>query len=69
MRFGSDQLRLEIEDHGSGLAPAHPHPGIGMVAMRERAELLGGSIRFDRPPEGGTRVAIDIPRETLGSYA
>ena len=68
LRFVSDSLRLEIEDHGSGLATSRPRAGIGMVAMRERAELLGGSVRFERPDEGGTRVAMDVPRAPLESY-
>jgi signal transduction histidine kinase len=69
LRFCADRLRLEVEDHGSGLATSRVRPGIGMVAMRERAELLGGTIRFERPSEGGTRVLIDIPREPRESYA
>ena len=37
--------------------------GIGLVAMRERAELMGGQIVFSRPPEGGTLVHLTVPRE------
>jgi signal transduction histidine kinase len=42
--------------------------GIGLVAMRERAELLGGGIEFARPAEGGTRVRLRVPRENLDSH-
>jgi nitrate/nitrite-specific signal transduction histidine kinase len=29
--------------------------------MRERAEILCGTLRFERPAEGGTRVVLDVP--------
>jgi signal transduction histidine kinase len=31
--------------------------------MRERAELLKGTIEFKRPPQGGTLVTLKVPRE------
>ena len=64
VEFAPSKLCLEVEDHGSGL-PARPaagaRRGIGMVAMRERADLLHGVLAFDRPAEGGTRVRLDVP--------
>ncbi|MGH9492489.1 MAG: histidine kinase, partial [Terriglobales bacterium] len=41
LRFLPEALELEVEDHGCGLAAQGSKPGIGLVAMRERAELLG----------------------------
>ncbi len=41
LRFEPAELELEVEDHGKGLAPAEGQTGIGLVAMRERAEILG----------------------------
>jgi signal transduction histidine kinase len=35
--------------------------GLGLVAMRERAELVGGWIEFGRPSEGGTIVRFRVP--------
>ena len=48
--------------------------GIGLVAMRERAELMGGVVEFLRPGPGaqsgsGTLVRLRVPREKLDSYA
>ena len=65
LRFTSDHLQLEIEDHGSGFPAPAPRQGIGLVAMRERAELLGGRIAIARPADGGTMVSMTIPRERL----
>jgi signal transduction histidine kinase len=42
--------------------------GIGMVAMRERAELLRGKIEFLRPSEGGTLVRLEVPLTAAGPY-
>lgn len=65
LRFTAGDLQLEIEDHGSGFPSAGPRQGIGLVAMRERAELLGGKIAIARPADGGTLVSMAIPRERL----
>ena len=43
--------------------------GIGLVAMRERSELMGGQITISRLPEGGTVVHLTVPREKAESYA
>jgi signal transduction histidine kinase len=67
LRFAEDHLGLEIEDRGSGFSTSTPRQGIGLVAMRERAELLGGKIAVTRPTEGGTLVRMTVPRERLES--
>jgi signal transduction histidine kinase len=64
LRFAPEHLALEIEDHGSGFAAARGR-GIGLVAMRERAELLEGSIAFDRPVEGGALVRLTVPKGSI----
>jgi signal transduction histidine kinase len=66
--FQPDALELDVEDHGKGFERPRAQQGIGVVAMRERAELLGGSIEFLRPPEGGTRVLLRVPRERVDSH-
>jgi len=68
LRFLSDALELEVEDHGSGITERPNRHGIGLVAMRERSELMGGRIAFSRPPEGGTLVHLAVPREKAESY-
>ncbi|HEX3103669.1 MAG TPA: ATP-binding protein [Terriglobales bacterium] len=67
--FAEDHLELEIEDRGSGFSTSGPRQGIGLVAMRERAELLGGKIAITRAAEGGTVVRMTVPRERLESNA
>jgi signal transduction histidine kinase len=61
--FLPQALEVEIEDHGTGFQERPNKRGIGLVAMRERSELMGGQIVFSRPPEGGTLVHLAVPRE------
>ncbi len=68
LRFLPQVLELEVEDHGIGLAERPARQGIGLVAMRERSELVGGKLVFSRPPEGGTLVHLTVPRERAESY-
>jgi len=69
LRFLPGSLNLEVEDHGRGIGGEAANKGIGMVAMRERAELLGGMIDVSKPAQGGTIVSLAIPRETLDGHA
>ena len=69
LQYEADRLELDVEDRGKGLPNGNTRSGIGLVAMRERAELLGGTIEFTRPPEGGTRVSLIVPRERTESNA
>jgi signal transduction histidine kinase len=66
LRYLPRTLELEVEDHGSGFVAQSVKQGIGLVAMRERAELLGGSIEFARPLPSGTLVRLTVPREKIG---
>jgi signal transduction histidine kinase len=61
LHFSSGSLQLEVEDHGSGFVLQSARQGIGLVAMRERAELLHGKIEFLKPAEGGTLVRLQVP--------
>jgi signal transduction histidine kinase len=63
LRFLLQALELEVEDHGVGFVEKSTRSGIGLVAMRERAELLGGTIEFLNPAEGGTLVRLKVPIE------
>jgi signal transduction histidine kinase len=74
LRFLPQALEVEVEDHGKGFEAQASTQGIGLVAMRERAELLGGTVEFLRPARGdrgkgadgsGTLVRLRVPREKL----
>jgi signal transduction histidine kinase len=67
LAFREEKLSLEIEDHGKGMQPDPAKRGIGVVAMRERAELLGGTIQWLPVPGGGTLVRLEVPKERLSA--
>jgi signal transduction histidine kinase len=69
LRFLARSLELEVEDHGVGFVERSSRSGIGLVAMRERAELLSGSISFLKPAEGGTLVRLRVPIEKTELHA
>lgn len=68
LHYQPGALTLEVEDHGKGIPQEKPQHGIGLVAIRERAEIVGGKLEYSRPAEGGTRVRLSVPRERLESH-
>lgn len=60
---------MEVSDDGRGL-PDRETPGrrgVGLITIRERAQLLGGTAEFSGAPGGGTCIAIRVPIEGMTS--
>jgi len=68
LKFLPGSLELEVEDHGKGIAAEKSQRGIGLVAMRERAELIGGTLEVLQPASGGTLIRLRMPMEKLDSH-
>ncbi|MFD0743865.1 sensor histidine kinase [Phytohabitans flavus] len=61
LREEGTAITIEVLDHAPP-APARPRtPGHGIIGMRERATLLGGSLETGPRPEGGFRVLARLP--------
>lgn len=62
-----DKVRITVEDDGSGfdvaevLAAAKQRKTLGLAALQERVELLGGTVNFESSIGRGTKVTIEIP--------
>ena len=68
LKFMKDSLSLEVEDHGKGFSPETNHQGIGLVGMRERAELVGGTLQISQRNGGGTLVQLTVPAEKAEAH-
>jgi signal transduction histidine kinase len=68
LNFLEDALELEVEDHGKGIVAGKNDRGIGLVAMRERAEIIGGTLELLKPLSGGTTVRLRIDHQKVESH-
>jgi signal transduction histidine kinase len=63
-----DTVAVVVEDDGRGLMAERPD-GIGLASMSERAAELGGDVRVEARPGGGTRVVARLPLGRNGRSA
>jgi signal transduction histidine kinase len=70
VRCADGRLLLAVWDDGRGLngagtaASSTPGGGHGLGNIRYRAELIGASVCWLHPPEGGTRFEVELPLES-----
>jgi signal transduction histidine kinase len=69
LKFDVDGLELEVTDNGKGITLQKNGRGIGLIAMRERAELVGGTLGVEAATDGGTSVRLHVPREKVEAHA
>jgi signal transduction histidine kinase len=60
LRYGPQATELAVEDHGEPIGSETAVGGYGLLGMRERAELLGGTLDA-RPTDDGFTVTLRIP--------
>ena len=58
----AEQVRLTVDDDGSSGTAGRTQAGYGLVGMRERASLLGGTFHAGPAAERGWRVEAVLPR-------
>lgn len=70
LALDEDRMVLRVEDDGKGFDPERATAsGHGLRNMQGRAHQLGGVLRFERVPGGGTRVVLVVPSSSLASLA
>ena len=67
LQLSEGVARLQVEDDGRGFDPGHASRDavelqrLGLLGIRERAELLGGEVQIESALEKGTRLRVSIP--------
>jgi two-component system sensor histidine kinase UhpB len=60
------RLRLSVRDDGRGMNGEEPNArSTGIVGMRERAMLVGGTLKIESAPGKGTTVILEVPLGAL----
>jgi NarL family two-component system sensor histidine kinase LiaS len=54
-------LTVTIADNGRGFRPDVATGGFGLESMRQRAELIGATLRISSEPQDGTKVELEVP--------
>jgi PAS domain S-box-containing protein len=60
LRTENQDVLAEVVDDGRGFDPASVRAGVGLSAMRERIEGLGGKIEVRSRPGEGTKVTVTV---------
>jgi signal transduction histidine kinase len=64
LRYAPDALHISVMDDGLGTtASLEATEGRGLIGMRERVALFGGSLDAGPKPEGGFRVTARLPAD------
>jgi signal transduction histidine kinase len=58
-------IHLTVRDDGEGFDPAFATKGFGLLGMRERVQLLEGSLQIESAPGSGTTVRASLPVHRL----
>jgi signal transduction histidine kinase len=65
VRRRNGSVEIEVTDDGCGFAAPEQKVGVaghlGLLGMRERAALLGGTFAIESSPGRGTRIVVTIP--------
>lgn len=60
MSIQRGRIRLVVEDDGRGFDADGVGSRLGLAGIRERVELLGGTLRIESSPGQGTAVNVDL---------
>jgi two-component system sensor histidine kinase UhpB len=68
LSHSASTLQITITDNGGGIRQAHTaSAGLGLIGMRERMVMLGGSFTITSPRIGGTTIHASVPAPLVQS--
>jgi signal transduction histidine kinase len=60
-KAGEEEVHVRLVDDGCGADPAVKTPGLGLIGMRERVEMLAGELRVRTAPNEGFSIFARLP--------
>ncbi|MFD0419322.1 sensor histidine kinase [Streptomyces sp. NPDC127108] len=69
LEYGAAAARLTVADDGRGLpgpGATGGAPGVGLLGLRERLQLLGGALHIESEAGEGTTLTVTVPRTSGG---
>jgi len=61
LELANEMAALEVSDDGVGMHEKGPDGGFGLIGMRERAILAGGSLEITASEQGGLKLRLTLP--------
>ncbi len=68
LRYLPESVELEVEDEGVGF-DASDGQGMGLISMRERAELVKGRLEIEGRGREGAKIRLSVPTSPRESHA
>ena len=61
VRYRANGVEVVVEDNGRGMSPPSEGGGHGLVGVKERVALYGGTVEISAGTSGGVRLAASLP--------
>jgi PAS domain S-box-containing protein len=60
LHYAAKGVKLTITDNGIGFDPSKSPNGLGVTGMKERAHLIGGSLKIESRLSQGTKITVEV---------
>jgi signal transduction histidine kinase len=61
LTYDAGEIKLTIEDNGSGFDATKPYLGIGLTSIQQRAKAFSGDIEIESSPGKGCTLSVTFP--------